>query len=156
MIAAIKKVPAFCGASHSFTAGSPLSSQAERPITPPTVLSFQSDLSSMMPISSISRSQTPLRNSNKKEVWFERRRSKSVNTIPESSGASSNEDSDSESVMSTSTDVSEEGKIPKPEGEPGRPGRGGYNLERAVNWPAKDYKRLKVCTETLFSDILLK
>ena len=79
----------------------------------------------MMPISSISRSQTPSRNSNKKEVRFERRRSKSVNTIPESSGASSNEDSNSESVVSTSTDVLEEGKIPKPEGEPGRPGRVG-------------------------------
>ena len=31
MIAAIEKVPAFCGASHAFNAGSPLSSQAEQP-----------------------------------------------------------------------------------------------------------------------------
>jgi hypothetical protein len=34
--------------------------------------------------------------------------------------------------------------ILKPEGEVGRPGRGGYNLQDVLSWPDMDYKRLKV------------
>ena len=34
--------------------------------------------------------------------------------------------------------------IPKPNGEAGRPGRGGYNLEDALGWHAKEYSRFKV------------
>ncbi|KAJ3833454.1 hypothetical protein F5878DRAFT_645937 [Lentinula raphanica] len=33
--------------------------------------------------------------------------------------------------------------IPKPEGEAGRPGRGGYNLEATLNWPKKRFKEVK-------------
>ena len=42
---------------------------------------------------------------------------------------------------------SEEGKIAKPGGEPGRPASGGYNLADALSergWDAKAFKRLKV------------
>lgn len=35
-------------------------------------------------------------------------------------------------------------KIPKPEGEAGRPGRGGYNLETALHWDASRFKKFKV------------
>ncbi|KAK7448097.1 hypothetical protein VKT23_013855 [Stygiomarasmius scandens] len=31
--------------------------------------------------------------------------------------------------------------IPKPDGENGRPGRGGYSLKRVLNWNGKEYKR---------------
>ena len=34
-------------------------------------------------------------------------------------------------------------KIPKPEGEVGRPNRGGYNLENALHWDAKRFKKFK-------------
>lgn len=34
--------------------------------------------------------------------------------------------------------------IPKPEGEAGRPGRGGYNLEEALKWDHKKYLKVKV------------
>ncbi|KAJ3709919.1 hypothetical protein EV361DRAFT_955507 [Lentinula raphanica] len=33
--------------------------------------------------------------------------------------------------------------IPKPEGEAGRPGRGGYNLQTILNWPNKRFKEVK-------------
>ncbi|KAG1846394.1 hypothetical protein DFJ58DRAFT_843473 [Suillus subalutaceus] len=44
------------------------------------------------------------------------------------------------SILSTD---SNESKIPKPEGEMGRPGRGGYNLERALNWDTNHFKKLR-------------
>ncbi|KAG1856271.1 hypothetical protein C8R48DRAFT_546714, partial [Suillus tomentosus] len=34
-------------------------------------------------------------------------------------------------------------KIPKPDGEAGRPGRGGYNLENALKWDAGRFKAFK-------------
>jgi hypothetical protein len=34
--------------------------------------------------------------------------------------------------------------IPKPEGEAGRPGRGGYNLEKELGWNKKEFERVKV------------
>lgn len=45
------------------------------------------------------------------------------------------------SILSTDSNGS---KIPKPEGEAGRPGRGGYNLEKSLNWDADRFKKLKV------------
>ena len=36
-------------------------------------------------------------------------------------------------------------KIPKPTGEVGRPGSGGYNLRAAMGWDDDDYERLRVC-----------
>ena len=38
----------------------------------------------------------------------------------------------------------EDGCIPKPPGEAGRPSRGGYMLSAVVDWPVNDYKTLKV------------
>ena len=54
--------------------------------------------------------------------------------------------SDTESISST---LSEDSKIPKPSGEPGRPGRGGYNLETALRWNQKAYGKFKVCLSPL-------
>ena len=38
----------------------------------------------------------------------------------------------------------EDGRIPKPPGEAGRPSWGGYTLSAVVDWPVNDYKKLKV------------
>ena len=38
----------------------------------------------------------------------------------------------------------EDGCIPKPPGEAGRPSQGGYTLSAVVDWPVNDYKKLKV------------
>jgi hypothetical protein len=48
--------------------------------------------------------------------------------------------SDSEESVSSDSD----GKIRKPVGEVSRPGRGGYNLQVALGWSSKEYKKLKV------------
>jgi hypothetical protein len=39
---------------------------------------------------------------------------------------------------------SDDEQIPKPSGKAGRPGRGGYNLEDALDWDPKDFAKLKV------------
>ena len=61
---------------------------------------------------------------------------------------------DSDSLSSLSDlDEDEDSLISKPEGEAGRPGRGGYNIEETLSWKRKDFMRLKVCGYFLFSDI---
>ena len=55
-------------------------------------------------------------------------------------GTESYGESESDSDCATSDDH----LIPKPEGEAGRPGRGGYNLEEALGWEHKKYCRIKV------------
>lgn len=40
--------------------------------------------------------------------------------------------------------------IQKPDGEAGRPGRGGYNLQKTLNWHPKTFQKLQVCI-SLFS-----
>ena len=39
--------------------------------------------------------------------------------------------------------------IPKPDGEPGHPRCGGYNIEDALHWDAKVFKKLKVCIQQI-------
>jgi hypothetical protein len=50
----------------------------------------------------------------------------------------------SESSESKSTISTEEQQIPKPPGEVGRPGRGGYNLDDTLNWDSESLRKLKV------------
>ncbi|KAI6023379.1 hypothetical protein EDC04DRAFT_2606771 [Pisolithus marmoratus] len=69
-----------------------------------------------------------------------------VTTSPESSEDSS-EDCSTESIAS-------EDKILKPLGEPGRPGRGGYTLETALDWNGKTYAKFKKCMHWLIDDHL--
>jgi hypothetical protein len=52
--------------------------------------------------------------------------------------------SDSDSDSSVSSVNSKDGLIPKPRGEWGRPNRGGYNLEKALGWNPRQYKKAKV------------
>jgi hypothetical protein len=61
---------------------------------------------------------------------------------------------DSDSLSSLSDlDEDEDSLISKPEGEAGRPGRGGYNIEETLSWKRKDFMRLKVCGYFLFSEV---
>lgn len=61
-------------------------------------------------------------------------------------GQSSSGESRESSPLSELSD-SEPGLITKPDGEPGRPKRGGYNIKDALGWPVKDYTKLQVsCT----------
>ncbi|OAX32077.1 hypothetical protein K503DRAFT_805530 [Rhizopogon vinicolor AM-OR11-026] len=50
--------------------------------------------------------------------------------------------------------VSEDSKIPKPHGEPGRPGRGGYTLQEALDWSTKTYAKFKKCVHHLIDEHL--
>ena len=153
MSAVVKRVPPFCEQNPTPAAGSILSSQVELFTTPPpTCLTFQSELPPKAPNVSLGQSQEPLflpSKGTEKQVRFKHvtvkpSRNRSVTPGHSSTnGSDSESESDTDSVLSIVTD-SDNGKIPKPEGEPGRPGRGGYNLERAINWSNKDYKRLKV------------
>lgn len=45
-----------------------------------------------------------------------------------------------------STDGEEDDKISKPNGDVGRPGRGGYNLKIALGWEDERYDKVKVST----------
>jgi hypothetical protein len=45
---------------------------------------------------------------------------------------------------SSISDNEEGDKIVKPDGEPGRPGRGGYNLEATLGWNPEYYRKMKV------------
>ena len=67
------------------------------------------------------------------------KRNKKPLSVESDSDSSSLTDSDSEDDDDDDDDL-----IPKPEGEAGRPGRGGYNLEEALGWPSKEYRQLKV------------
>ena len=66
--------------------------------------------------------------------------------VPESSSTDNNNNmSDGASSESSLTSI-ESGtiKIPKPEGEAGRPGRGGYNLKAQLAWNLATFLKLKV------------
>jgi len=52
--------------------------------------------------------------------------------------------SDSELTSLSDLESDDSHLIPKPEGEAGRPGRGGYNLEEALKWEHKKYLKVKV------------
>ena len=45
--------------------------------------------------------------------------------------------------------------IPKPRGEPGRPGSGGYSLESEVNWEPDAFKELQVKLQCCSADCVL-
>jgi hypothetical protein len=62
-------------------------------------------------------------------------------------------EADSLSSLSSLTDLDDDPLILKPEGEAGRPGRGGYNLEETLSWKRKDFVRLKVCGYSLSSEV---
>ncbi|KAF8583097.1 hypothetical protein K439DRAFT_1617730 [Ramaria rubella] len=61
---------------------------------------------------------------------------------PESEGDKESTDKSDSSLESEEDSDSE--TIPKPIGDPGRPGWGGYNLEEAINWDVLRFKESKV------------
>ncbi|THH19564.1 hypothetical protein EUX98_g8745 [Antrodiella citrinella] len=120
-----------------------------------------------------SRGNTPVPSS--RAGTRERTPSRSTRTVSRERTPSSNlpedRDSDSESDLTvlsddggdvTSTPIDhiaklnlksllgdDEGKIPKPQGEVGRPGRGGYNLEETLSWSKQEYDELQTLAKTL-------
>ncbi|KAF8579296.1 hypothetical protein K439DRAFT_1620666 [Ramaria rubella] len=64
------------------------------------------------------------------------------------------ESTDKSDSSSESEVESDSKKIPKPIGEPGRPGWGGYNLEEAINWDVLRFKKLKKCIHRLVANHL--
>ncbi|KAG2125767.1 hypothetical protein DEU56DRAFT_916383 [Suillus clintonianus] len=75
--------------------------------------------------------------------------------MPSPSDSSGASDSFSDSDSSTSSaSSSEDSKIPKPAGEPGRPGRGGYTLREALDWNPKAYAKFKRSMHSLIDNHL--
>ena len=70
----------------------------------------------------------------------------SAPTLESSSDSPASDSSESESSGSSESESSDstDGTIPKPPGEVGRPGRGGYTLDDALDWNPKAFKKLKV------------
>lgn len=76
-------------------------------------------------------------------------RSLSTHNNDNDSETSESDESSLEDEEDPENDDSEEAKIPKPEGEAGRPGRGGYTLESVVQWNGTEFGRLKVGNSAL-------
>ena len=93
-------------------------------------------------------SHFPLRSSTPKLKATSKFSSKPPNTSKSVSLGIESMTSDSESSLSSLSDSDSDDDnnllIPKPEGEVGRPGRGGYNLENTLAWEGKDYRKMKV------------
>ncbi|KAJ3766092.1 hypothetical protein FB446DRAFT_708916 [Lentinula raphanica] len=54
--------------------------------------------------------------------------------------------------LDSDSDSDDDDKIAKPLGEAGRPGRGGYNLRAALNWPEERYGRVKRYINSIVQD----
>lgn len=82
-----------------------------------------------------------------KVTRFERQRSRTpyaaTSCAADASDAKSKGSSDDSSSDDDDND-SEKELIPKPEGDAGRPGRGGYNLEDKLGWQRKEFQQMKV------------
>ena len=88
-------------------------------------------------------SHFPLRSSTPK-LKFTSKSSKRPNTTSVSLDESVNSESESSLSSLSDSESDDELLIPKPKGEAGRPGRGGYNLENTLGWEGKDYQKMKV------------
>lgn len=56
-----------------------------------------------------------------------------------------NREDSEEDVDSEEDDQHDPTLIPKPDGEVGRPGRGGYSLSESLGWTKKEYRQFTVC-----------
>lgn len=61
-----------------------------------------------------------------------------------STGSSFGDSDDRAGDTTDDEDLSDDGLIPKPDGENGRRNRGGYNLELALGWDSRAFHKLKV------------
>ena len=68
---------------------------------------------------------------------------------------SKNSDSDSSLSSLSDSESDDDRLIPKPEGEAGRPGRGGYNLENTLAWEGKDYRKMKAISTFYLLDLII-
>ncbi|KAI6043422.1 hypothetical protein EDC04DRAFT_2600281 [Pisolithus marmoratus] len=90
----------------------------------------------MTPIAQISRGQTPEPTGKQRSTTMENLQSNSEHL--EGSPAPSQS-----SLSSLESELTQGDKNPKPSGEVGQPGHGGYNLEEQLNWGADSFKSLK-------------
>ncbi|KAG2744762.1 hypothetical protein P692DRAFT_20877834 [Suillus brevipes Sb2] len=89
------------------------------------------------------------------KVSFERSRSNSRTPGPMPSESLSSLESMLDSCSSTLTEsLSDDLKIPKPPDEPGRPGRGGYTLNEALDWNPRAYAKFKKFMHNLIEEHL--
>ncbi|KAG2102306.1 hypothetical protein BD769DRAFT_1390137 [Suillus cothurnatus] len=86
-----------------------------------------------------------------RKVAFTRSHSRTPKSLDSASSSDSLSDSDS---ATSSMNLSEDSKIPKPAGEPGRPGRGGYTLREALDWNPKTYTKFKKYMQKLIENHL--
>jgi hypothetical protein len=68
----------------------------------------------------------------------------SQSLTPKHRDATSESESDRASESDSDSAASDDYLIPKPDGEAGRPGRGGYSLEQTLRWEHKKYSKVKV------------
>ncbi|KAI6002529.1 hypothetical protein EDC04DRAFT_2611842 [Pisolithus marmoratus] len=79
-----------------------------------------------------------------KKVGFQR-----TSSTPECEATTSPESSEDGSEDCLTESIASEDKIPKPLGEPGHPGCGGYTLEMALDWNGKTYAKFKLIDDHL-------
>ena len=104
--------------------------------------------------SSVARSPSPYvkpTNETKRQLAFANpATSSNDNARSELSDTSLSDLPDSADTRSQSSSMNTDDElIPKPDGEAGRPGRGGYNLEKALNWSPKAFRKLQVFMASL-------
>ncbi|KAG1720022.1 hypothetical protein EDB19DRAFT_1918325 [Suillus lakei] len=89
-----------------------------------------------------------------KKAAFPCSHSHSRTPLPSDSVSSLDSLSDSNSSSTSGASLSEDLKVPKPAGEPGRPGRGGYTLYEALDWNPKAYAKFKKHMQNFIEDHL--
>ncbi|KAI5990721.1 hypothetical protein EDC04DRAFT_2614097 [Pisolithus marmoratus] len=90
----------------------------------------------MTPIAQISRGQTPEPMGKQKSITIE-------NLWSDSEHLEGSPVPSQSSLLSLESELTQGDKNPKPSGEVGQPGHGGYNLEEQLNWGADSFKSLK-------------
>jgi hypothetical protein len=121
------------------------------PPPPLPLLSAHTDLFyATPPFTLISQEEIPQRAGTSKHLGQRQNESNSNTVNPlyyDNDGApdeDSSMDSETDCIMGSEVENDEDNLIAKPPGEAGRPGRGGYNLQEALNWTPASYKTLKV------------
>ncbi|KIM51282.1 hypothetical protein SCLCIDRAFT_143610 [Scleroderma citrinum Foug A] len=131
-------VPAFTDPSLPLPVIPVLSSHIDLVFTPPIILSSQEELVFIpaAPPTTVKLIPQPAHRKSTPQPAH--------HPVPESSSTDNNNMSDGASLESSLTSI-ESGtiKISKPEGEAGRPGRGGYNLKAQLAWNPATFLKLK-------------
>ncbi|KIK33157.1 hypothetical protein CY34DRAFT_18549 [Suillus luteus UH-Slu-Lm8-n1] len=111
--------------------------------------------SSSTPAPEFKLAKRALKHSDLSSSAYPKKLTRSRSQTPSPSDSARSLDSLSDSDTSTSSaSLSEDSKIPKPAGEPGRPGHGGYTLYEALDWNPRAYTKFKKYMHSLVEDHL--